>query len=189
MTTGREKTCVEVAAARGRRARARALLAGGSPLRGEVLYGVMALSSFMALVVMLPFRPRRHAPFRGDLPERPIPRELGVPGPLFRPRTGQLHGRYGARPSIERIMRDLRRPAARDAALAALLARLGGDLATGVWVQEQADADDLRRLMVSVRPGMSEVAIIEAWRSAAAAELAALDGAGTELASTGPARF
>lgn len=169
--TGRERTCADIAAARGRHVRERARAAGVSPLKGEILLGVTAVASFMTNIVMLPFR-RRSIPSRDPAPEHPTPRELGVPDPL-RPRlVGTLHGRYGARPSMERLMRDLRRPVARDAALAALLARLGSDAATRAWLQAQVDADDLRRVVVYVRPEMSETEIIEAWRSAAAAEAA-----------------
>lgn len=160
------QTCSEIAAARGRHARERSRDAGGSPLRGEVLFGVSWLASFMATLLMAPF-PFRSTPSVRPTAYEPHPRELGVAGPLRHRQRGTLHGRYRAPPSMTRIMKDLRRPVAREAAREALLARVGGDVETLAWVAAHVDASDLLRLAVHARSGRSDAEVIASWRSEA----------------------
>ncbi|TDT96714.1 hypothetical protein DFO45_1911 [Azorhizobium sp. AG788] len=173
----KRKSCSGVASARARHRRARA--EGTSPMKGEILFGVTWISSFMAAMSVAPFvwtaawlrpwMPKRDA----EPPHEPHPRELGVPGPLRPGTRGVMHGRYRSVPSMSLIMRDLKRPVAHDAARAALMARLGSDPATRKWAAAQIDGDEMRRLALHVRPGRSDVDVMAAWCAEAAAERAA----------------
>lgn len=169
----RIRTCSEIASARGRHARERARTGVGplSPLRGEVAFAVSWLTSLMTSVVLAPFQ-ARPAGSRDPVSYVPTPRELGVPGPLRHRPSGRLHGRYGALPSMSRLLRDLRRPAARAAARAALMTRIGGDDVTLVWAVALLDSGDERRLALHARAGVPDADVIAAWRSEARAEKA-----------------
>lgn len=171
----RIRTCSEIASARGRHARERARTGVGpiSPLRGEVAFAVSWLTSVMSSLVLVPFRGRSTR--SRDPAYVPTPRELGVPGPLRHRSSGRLHGRYGALPSMSRLLRDLRRPAARAAARAALMARIGGDDVTLAWAVALLDGGDERRLALHARAGVPDAEVIAAWRSEARAEKAAAE--------------
>lgn len=170
--TKAERTCSEIATARARHGRTRAAASGASPLRGEILFGVTWLSSLISSLLTAPLR-ARHPASSPEPTYRPTPQELGVPGPLLRSSRGRLHGRYRISPSMSVIMRDLKRPVARDAARAALMAQLGSDPATREWAAAQIDSDDMWRLALHVRSGRSDVDVVAAWRAEAAAERAA----------------
>ncbi|WP_176036079.1 hypothetical protein [Brucella tritici] len=72
--------------------------------------------------------------------------------------------RYNTQPSIKRLMRDLRRPAAREDAMQFLLARID-DVGLRWWVIEQIREEKFNRLAVHVRPGLEDHAIIALWQS------------------------
>lgn len=173
----RRRSCVEIANARAwhARERVRTSLRPLSPLRGEIAFAVVWVATFMSSLVM--------APFRARIPGNPKPTyeptlwELGVPGSLRpRPPHGRLlHGRYRATPTMTRILRDLRRPAARDAARAALMARLGSDLDTLNWTAGLVDSDSQWRLALHARPGISDADVVAAWRAEARADRAAAE--------------
>lgn len=171
----RQRSCTEIAAARARHARERVRTSTAplSPLRGEILFGVTFLASLMASLVTSPFRAR---PAPDSAPKyQPTLRELGVPGPL-RPRPhGRLHGRYRAVPSMSRIMRDLRRPAAHDAARAALLVRIGSDPVTLAWAAALVDSGAEWRLALATRPGIPDAEVVSAWQAEARADKAAAE--------------
>ncbi len=164
----KERSCAEVAAYRGRRKRRRKADEGASPVRGEIAFGVTWVASLMTSLILAPFR--RNSSPNENPSYRPHQRELGTPGPLRHRQRGTLHGRYGSLPSMTRIMTDLRRPVARQAARDALLVRIGSDSETSAWVAAQLDADDLRRLAVHARSGRADSDIISSWRSEARAE-------------------
>jgi hypothetical protein len=91
----------------------------------------------------------------------------------MRPRHATVSGtvRYRSRPSLSRLMADLRRPAARKDAAAALEARIA-DPAIRAWVAERVADNEINRLSIWVRPGRSEDTILAAWRGEADAALA-----------------
>lgn len=74
--------------------------------------------------------------------------------------------RYRLPPSLNRLMYDLRRSAARKDAAAELELRIP-DERTRWWVQEMIADGDINRLSVFVRPGCEERAILKAWREEA----------------------
>ncbi|HEY5797713.1 MAG TPA: hypothetical protein VIU82_22135 [Bosea sp. (in: a-proteobacteria)] len=76
---------------------------------------------------------------------------------------------------MSRILRDLRRPAAHDAARAALLARIGRDDVTLSWAAGLVDSGHVWRLALAVRPGMPDAEVVILWRSEARAEIAAAE--------------
>lgn len=189
----KRKSCSGVASARARHRRARA--EGTSPMKGEILFGVTWIASFMAAMSVAPFAwkaawlrpwmPKRDA----EPPYEPHPRELGVPAPLRPASRGMVHGRYRSAPSMSVIMRDLKRPSAAGSARDALMARLSGDPITREWAAARLNEDDMRRLALHVRPGRSDVDVVAAWRAEATAERAASEAevAAAMRATTGAA--
>lgn len=170
-------SCIAVASARGRHARER-VRTGVEPfsaLRGEIAFAVSWLTSVMTSLVTAPFR-ARPAP-RPEPAYQPTPRELGVPGLLRHRPGGRLHGRYRAPPSMSRIFRDLKRPAAHDAARAALLARVGSDRDTLAWVAGLIDVGMEWRLALHARSGASDSDVVSAWRAEAKTVKAAAEAA------------
>lgn len=170
-----KRSCVEIAGSRARHARERARTGVGpfSPLRGEIAFAVFWLTSLMTSLLMAPFR-ARPAP-RPEPVYQPTPQEFGVPGPLRHRPRGSLHGRYCAPPSMSRIFRDLKRPAAHDAARTALMARVGSDTDTLAWVAGLVDAGTEWRLALHARPGRFDAEVVEAWRAEARAERVAAE--------------
>lgn len=85
------------------------------------------------------------------------------------------HGqRYREQPSMKRLMRDLRRPAARDEATKFLLARID-DVALRGWVIEQIRSERINRLEVHVHHSLPDTAIIASWQAELDAENIAND--------------
>ncbi len=102
-------------------------------------------------------------------PDRPASQyELGAPGAL-RPRRRSELGRYGnRRPTLARLLKDLRRSAARRDAADMLMARIPvGDAELREWVQEQLDDGSVSTLALWARPGLSEPDIFAHWKEAA----------------------
>lgn len=108
--------------------------------------------------------------------------ERGHPGP-FKRRPSSGGARYRSRPSMQRLMADLRRPAARADAAAALAQRIA-DPSVRAWAAERIAEDEINRLSIWVRPGRSEQAILAVWQEEAEAALAeeAVSGKGTDIA-------
>lgn len=77
--------------------------------------------------------------------------------------------RYNTQPSMKRLMRDLRRPAARDDATQFLLAGID-DVGLRGWIIEQIRQDQINRLAIHVHPGCQDAAIIAAWQAELDAE-------------------
>ena len=99
--------------------------------------------------------------------------ERGLGGDVIlrpRPPVSQT-GRYRSRPSLARLMADLRRPAAREDAALALLARIP-DPVTRTWAVARIAGDQVNRLSIWVRPGRSEADTLAVWRDEADAALA-----------------
>lgn len=86
----------------------------------------------------------------------------------------QPRERYSEQPSMKRLMRDLRRPAAREDAMQILLARVD-DVALRGWIIAQVCQDQINRLAVHVRSGLHDSLIIELWRAELASENTAAD--------------
>jgi len=183
MTTDRRKNdgrkgCYRVAMRRARRARRTGL--------NPVLVGLLFVLAFLSA----PFE-RRVLPASVVRPESgkaspeswPVTDyERGHPGP-FKRRSPPNGSRYRARPSMQRLMADLRRPAARADAAAALARRIP-DPAARKWAAERIDKDEINRLAIWVRPGRSEEGILAAWQDEAEAALAeeTAAGEGTDVA-------
>lgn len=98
-------------------------------------------------------------------------RGMGVDS-LLRPRRSadSGKGRYRSRPTLSRLMADLRRPSARNDAALVLLARVT-DHVTRAWAAEQIANGEINRLSIYVRPGRLEETSLAAWRDEADAAL------------------
>lgn len=86
------------------------------------------------------------------------------------------HERYGVQPTLKRLMRDLRRPAARDDAMQFLLARID-DIALRGWIIEQISEDRINRLAIHVHPNLPDSVIVASWQAELNAEKTAIDKA------------
>lgn len=161
----RRKSCYAVASHRARMARRQ----GRSHLIALVLFLWAILSGpFRPLLVSGP--PSSDDTDGADWPITDYERGLG--GETFlRPRRALGVGRYRSRPSLARLIADLRRPAARKDAVVELVARIT-DPTIRAWVVERIDKDEINRLSVWARPGCSEETTMAAWRGEALAALA-----------------
>ena len=167
----RKKNCHAIAKARARQARRK----GSNPF----LVFLVFVWAFLASVLSAPRlgfpSPKGSIPSRLEADrtapdERPInDYERGLSGPFkHRPRPGM--GRYRARPSMARLMADLRRPAARADAAAALAARIT-DPAVRAWVATKIADHEFNKLSIYVRPGRGDETILAAWRGEVDAEI------------------
>lgn len=71
--------------------------------------------------------------------------------------------RYEKQPTFKTLMRDLKRPAAREDATQALLAVIQDNELKG-WALEQILEGRITRLSIHVRPNTPDVDVIKAWR-------------------------
>lgn len=88
----------------------------------------------------------------------------------------QPRERYNEQPSMKRLVRDLRRPAAREDAVQFLLARID-DVALRGWVINQIREDRINRLAIHVRSGLHDATVIASWQAELDAENTANDEA------------
>lgn len=124
---------------------------------------------FLALVIRELLSPPIPRPMFFAAPADPEP--LRPPneyerGESFTPRNRPSGGRYTSRPSLTRLMHDLRRPAACGDARR-ILEGMIDDVITRRWVAERLDDGEVNRLAIYVRPGLSEEAIFSAWSAEA----------------------
>lgn len=77
-------------------------------------------------------------------------------------RNGRHQERYKVRPTMHRLVRDLRRPVARKEARDILLGRIV-DMDLRDWVVQRIDLDEINRLAIYARPGASDAAVLDAW--------------------------
>lgn len=163
------RSCFEIAMARARHARERALERGGGsiidPMRSpEVSFTVTLLASLMANVTMA--GPRAVARLLERLlgSSDPVPEQL-LELPQDRTgdqiQTGSLSPRVKVYRSLARIIRDLRRPATRAAAEEALMARIS-DPITRDWVRSMIDNDQVTPLAYALALG-DEEAVMKSW--------------------------
>ena len=145
----RQKSCAEIALIRARQARRQK--------KNPILVGwifIAALLATRSTSVIQPARPC-YSDADNDWPISDYERGYSTSP---KPRRE----RYSEQPSMKRLMRDLRRPAAREDAMQFLLARID-DIALRRWVIEQIREDRINRLAVHVRPGLSDTAVIASW--------------------------
>lgn len=177
-TKKRRRGCYEVATRRARRARRRGL--------NPVLFWLLFVWAFLAALFGPGVLSRRalgadNGSGKASPDDWPVTDyERGHPGPFRRP-SSPSGSRYRVRPSLQRLMADLRRPAARVDAAAALALRIP-DPAVRTWVAERIDKAEINRLAIWVRPGRSEEAVLAAWQYETEAALAekAASGNGTD---------
>ncbi|MDR2310455.1 MAG: hypothetical protein LBE54_05635 [Brucellaceae bacterium] len=84
--------------------------------------------------------------------------------------------RYSEQPTLKRLIRDLRRPAAREDAMQFLLARID-DIALRGWIIEQINQDQINRLAIHVRPSLHDSSIIASWQAELVSENTVADEA------------
>lgn len=179
MTTRKWKrrSCWDVRLSRARQARAAARKCNAGTLLPWLLFVLALLSIPVTDFSVAPAactgkrKPVAAPPITPDDggPGRPAtPYELGAPGPL-RPQSRSELGRYGSRrPALARLLKDLRRPAARRDAADLLMTRIPvGDAELHEWVQGQLDDGSVSALALWARPGLSELEIFAHWKDAA----------------------
>lgn len=158
----RQKSCREIALARVRQARRQK--------KHPILIGwalIVALLSIRTPVT---------------LPVTPQQSEAGDDWPIsdyergFSTTQKQPRERYSEQPSMNRLMRDLRRPAAREDAMQFLLARID-DVALRGWIIEHIREDRINRLSIHVRSSLPDITVIASWQAELNAENAANDDA------------
>lgn len=146
----RQKSCWKTALVRARQARRQK--------KHPVLIGWVFIAALLSIRTpdILPARPQQ-SDTDNDWPISDY--ERGFSTTQKQPRE-----RYNEQPSMKRLMRDLRRAAAREDATQLLLARID-DVALRGWIIEQIREDRINRLAIHVRPHLSNRAIIAAWQA------------------------
>lgn len=174
MTDTRNRRCWNARLSRAQLARQRARRRRAGWLLAWLLFALAFLSP--AVVVAAPDAEREGARRAGGgdyggVSRSVSPFQSDAPNTL-RPRWVSQSGRYGgSRPSLARLLRDLRRPAARREAADMLLARLpAGEVRLRDWVAEQLSTGSVTPLATWARSGMPDGDIIAAWRGAARRE-------------------
>lgn len=151
----RQKSCGEIALTRARQARRQK--------KHPIQVGWTFIAALLSIrtPVMRPV-----TPYRSDVDnERPISDyERGISTTPKQPRE-----RYSEQPSMKRLMRDLRRPAAREDAMQVLLARID-DIGLRGWIIEQIHEDRINRLAMHVHPSFPDIIIIASWQAELDAE-------------------
>jgi hypothetical protein len=161
-TRRRERSCWQVARSRAQHTRR----IGRNRFLAALVFVLVLMRILLSVPVPAPKRLRPQKP--GEWPVTEYERGPAGPQRRHQPRRD----RYPARPSIRRLMRDLRRPAARADAERALLARLGDADLRG-WVSDHIRKDRINRLSIYAREGIPEEAVVAAWRADLDAERAA----------------
>lgn len=159
----RQKSCTQIALTRARQARRQK--------KHPVLIGwvfIAALLSIRSTPVVLPATPCR-SEADDDWPISDYERGYATS-------TKPRRERYGEQPSMKRLMRDLRRPAAREDAVQLLLTGID-DIALRGWIIEQIREDQINRLAIHVHPGLPDTAVIGSWQAELDAENTANDEA------------
>ncbi|PQA72320.1 hypothetical protein [Brucella oryzae] len=145
----RQKSCGEIALARARQARRQK--------KHPIQVGWTFIAALLSIrtPVTLPATPCRSA-VDNDWPISDYERGYSTSRKL------RLE-RYSEQPSMKRLMRDLRRPAAREDAMQFLLARID-DIDLRGWVIKQIRQDQINRLSTHVRPGLDDAFVIASWQ-------------------------
>ncbi|SBW14880.1 putative membrane protein [Brucella sp. 10RB9215] len=164
----RKKHCGEIAMARARQARRQK--------KNPMLIGWIFITALLSLrtPAMLPVTPHR-TNADTDWPISDYERGYStLPKPC--------RERYSEQPTLKRLMRDLRRPAACDDATQFLLARID-DVDLRGWIIEQIREDRINRLAIHVRPGLNDAAVLKSWQAELDAENTAIDKAVNDTAT------
>lgn len=153
-----QKSCAQIALTRARQARRQK--------KHPILIGWAFIAALLSLrtPVIQPATPRR-SEADNDWPISDYERGYSTSPKPHRER-------YNAQPSMKRLMRDLRRPAAREDAVQFLLARID-DIGLRGWVIEQIREDRINRLAIHVHPSLPDTAIIASWQAELTADNAA----------------
>ncbi len=129
------------------------------PSNSKFLLWLLALAEFL-------FQPVVKRPAM-SVPEFSRPPNEYERGDDFRTRSASaMVERYRSRPTLQKLMKDLRRPAARTDARLELEKRIS-DPTTRLWALAHIDGDELNCLSIYVRPGTSEEDTMAAWHSEA----------------------
>lgn len=145
-----QKSCAKIALTRARQARRQK--------KNPILVGWIFIASLLSIrstPVMQPAMPCRSAA-DNDWPISDYERGYSTSPKPHRER-------YNTQPTMNRLMRDLRRPAAREDATQFLLARID-NIALRGWVIEQIREDRINRLAIHVHPDLPDTATISLWQ-------------------------
>lgn len=140
----------------------------------EGRHGLVVFLIFVWALLSAPFVPPPVVPLPRPMPARPLSPRMEPAGemavgfgpdvevPALRP-TYAAARRYKTRPSLSKLMADLRRGAARNDAAAELLPRIV-DNDTRRWVADHIADNDITALAIHVRPGRPEEVSLAAWQ-------------------------
>ncbi|MDM8345579.1 hypothetical protein P8H26_09255 [Pseudochrobactrum sp. sp1633] len=146
----RQKSCWEIALARARLARCQK--------KHPILIGWAFIAALLS--IRTPFmQPATPQQFDSDNGWSISDYERGFSTTPKQPRE-----RYNEQPTLKRLMRDLRRPAAREDAKQFLLARID-DVGLRGWIIDQIHQERINRLAVHVRHGMHDAKVITSWQA------------------------
>lgn len=169
-TRRRKRSCWQMARSRAQQARRK----GRNRLLVALVFVMTLLSIPSSVPTPGPAPKRLHPPAPGEWPVTEY--ERGPAGPQRRQRR---RDRYPRRPSMRRLMHDLRRPAARADAERVLLARVD-DADLRAWVSGHIRKARINRLSIYAREGIPEEAVVAAWQAELDAERAAKADAAEE---------
>lgn len=164
----RQKNCGEIAMVRARHAR--------HQKKNPFLVGLAFIAALLPMrsPAIFPVIPRR-VETDDDWPISDYERGYSTSPRLRRER-------YRERPTMKRLMFDLRRPAACKEAERFLLTRINDD-GLREWVSEQVREDRVNRLSIYVRYNLSDDAVIASWQAELDAENSAADEAANEAST------
>lgn len=151
----REPSCWKVARSRAQRARSK----GHNRIVVGLIFVMSLLLMFSATSPQPAFKQAR----------RPHPKTNAVTNNRLAPKASQngTHishpGRYQVRPSMWRLVQDLRRPTSRAEAERLLLARID-DTDLRAWISGLIREDQICRLSNYARQGITEEAVLAAWQ-------------------------
>ncbi|TWH04019.1 hypothetical protein L614_001000000430 [Ochrobactrum sp. J50] len=157
----RQKSCSDIARARARQAR--------HQKKNPLVVGWIFIAALLSIRTGNPLPAVPHHDAGDDWPISDYERGFSL---SQKPRRE----RYSEQPTMKRLMRDLRRPAAREDAMQFLLARID-DVALRGWVIEQIREDRINRLAIHVHPGLHDATVISSWQDELDAENIAADEA------------
>ncbi len=156
----RQKSCAQIARTRARQARRQK--------KHPIIIGWIFIAALLSIrtPVKLPATPHR-SEANNEWPISDYERGYSTSPKPHRER-------YYEQPSMKRLMRDLRRPAAREDATQFLLARID-DVDLRGWVIEQIREGQINRLAIHVHESSTQNGILESWQIEMEGENRAID--------------
>lgn len=146
-----KRHCFQIALTKARQARRKQL--------NPIVIGLVFIAAFIPIRSLFSFGGSKHNHnTANDWPISDYERGYSTQPKALKPR-------YGKQPTFKTIMRDLKRPAARDDATKALMEFIDDDDLRD-WILEQIRCENFNRLSIHVRSNQSPSNVLLAWRNA-----------------------